>query len=281
MKAGIDDLGSGSFRGFSCIVLSDCGATQLNEKAMQIRAETGLTEFHGKEFRVARDSKAYMSFFQAIYDALTSGGEYTSFQLMHKDNYKDIFEDFSKRVAGGTLAKLRSAAPEYTKRKAGELFALARELGEIEKCSGEVDIDMDWDQPDDERAAREVMSIQGNFATLITDANDGLRLLANAFKKQRFPNGPRFGKIRPCDSKDSVLVQAADVIANFGVNYLKSKLRLEKSNSSRTEAEKARIFASIFPTDAMQKGTLSVTVDNDLDGGINDNPRFQIMAFSS
>lgn len=279
MKAGIDDFGSGRFRGYSCIVLSNRGATQLNEKAMRIRADAGLQEFHGKEFRAVRDLKAYKSFAQAIRDALALEGEYASFQLVHEDIFKEIFVDFAKQVADGTLAKVGSAPPEFILRKAGELFALARGLGEIKHCSGEVDIDMDWDHPDDEQAAREVMSIHGNHAAIITDAKDGLRRLANAYKNQRFPTGPRFGNIRPCDSKNSVLVQAADVIANFGVNYVKSQLRRGATNSSQTEAEKASIYASIIPTEALPTNTLAVTVENVLNGGLNDNIRFQIMAF--
>lgn len=279
MKAGIDDFGSGNFRGFSCIVLSDLGATQLHNTAMTIRTKAGLNEFHGKEFNVKRDSAAYASFAQAIRDALVLDGEYAAFHLVHEDIFNDIFKKFAKRIADGTLAKLGSAAPEYTQRKAGALFALARDLSEITHRSGEVDIDMDWDHPNDKQAAKEVMSIPGGFAAIITDAKDGLRRLANAYKDQCFPAGPRFGEIRPCDSKDSVLVQAADVIANFGVNCIKRQLRGGTTSSSRTEAEKARIFASIIPVKPLPTSKLTVTADNVLAGGLNDNLRLQIEAF--
>jgi hypothetical protein len=82
--------------------------------------------------------------------------------------------------------------------------------------------------------------------------------------------------LRVCDSKDALIVQAADVIANFGVNYVKSKLRT--SGASHREATKAAIFERLIPngTPFASAPSLVVTDSNTLDGASSDTLRFEL-----
>ncbi len=47
MKAGVDDTGSGDFKGFSCILFTDDGAEFLEKRGREILSKAGLSEFHG------------------------------------------------------------------------------------------------------------------------------------------------------------------------------------------------------------------------------------------
>jgi len=74
-----------------------------------------------------------------------------------------------------------------------------------------------------------------------------------------------------------MLVQPADLLANFGVAAVKAHLRSATSSaSSLTEAEKARIFNAVASSATIPTGTLSVTAANVLAGSIKDNLRLQL-----
>ena len=71
-----------------------------------------------------------------------------------------------------------------------------------------------------------------------------LALLANAYRKQCFPQSPEIHRsgLSIVDSATSLLVQAADVLGNFSMNYLIHNLA--PTTPGRTK--KAQIFESVF-----------------------------------
>lgn len=277
MKAGVDDFGSGCFKGFSCIVIRDAGVAELESRGNEALSDLGLAEFHGSEFDPARQAGAYEGFACAIRDSLLVGGGYAAFHLFHRDLFQQIFEKFASRVASRALTRLMNQAPDFALTKAGALFSLARELGEIHHSAGQlVAVEMDQDQEGDEEAGLKPVALRGTLGAIFTDTTDALVRIANAYRRQQFPNGPEIGSLRVTDSKNSILVQAADVLANFGVAYVKSQIRAGGSSSCR-EAEKARIFASVVPPSPLPMGTLTVTSANVLAGSLNDNIRMQVI----
>ena len=71
-----------------------------------------------------------------------------------------------------------------------------------------------------------------------------LAMLAEGYRKQQFPKSPELNPsaIAIVDSSTSFLVQAADVVGNFSMNYVIRNLA--STTASRTK--KAEIFDSVF-----------------------------------
>ena len=127
MKAGIDDFGSGEFYGFACVIAGDQGAIELNSRGREILAAGNIDEFHGSQLNVenADEVRAYEEFAAAIKKTLTTHGEYAAFRLLHRNLFRTLFKEFSRRVAGNVLTPLTSRVPEFALDKQ-ELSSLLR-----------------------------------------------------------------------------------------------------------------------------------------------------------
>ena len=246
MRAGIDDFGSGEFTGYSCIVISDQAAGHLNERGKQILDEAGIEEFHGKDFDPS-EREPYRAFVEAIREALVTHGGQAAFQLVHHSTFTEIFVRHAGKVADGVLEQLRGRPHPFVRAKMGGLFAFGRVLVELPAES--VVVEMDWGAPGDVEAAREVLGVMGQGAALLEDAARVAARIADARFQAMKSGAPRLREVHVVDSSDSILVQAADVIANFGTNYVKSHLRDEDSPGSAKESTKAEIFEGLLPED--------------------------------
>ena len=74
-------------------------------------------------------------------------------------------------------------------------------------------------------------------------------------------------------------MQAADVVANFGTNYIKTLLRpTSGTKSSPTEAAKAELFKKLLPLDTSLPSVseMTVTLANELDGSSTAGLRFEL-----
>ena len=78
-------------------------------------------------------------------------------------------------------------------------------------------------------------------------ANEQLRRLE---KKGIKLEGMSFSSVRFVKSEDDLVVQAADLIANFGLAYLRSKIRTDKGTA--TEQAKANLFRMFLEKDPDQ-----------------------------
>ncbi len=282
LRAGVDDCGSGPFKGYTCLVCTDLGATELKHTGLELLHSAGIPRFHGREFNSGckQQLEAYEGFARAISTTLKQRGEYAAFQLVHQEIHKAVFEDFSGRVVGDVLTQFREQAPEFATAKAGALFSLARCLGEIPHHSGTVvAVELDQDQDGDELAGAASVGLAGDYGAVLTTASDALVSVANAYKRQLFRAGPSIDRLRVCSSTDSILIQAADLLANFGLAWVKSQLRCG-SKSSERESVRARIFSEIVPVSPLPAScSLRVTEIGNLDGTIDDNLRFVLTAF--
>ena len=282
LRAGVDDCGSGPFRGYACVVIADAGVADLERVGRELLDSAGLARFHGREFHSGCEEQleAYGGFACAVREALERHGEYAAFQLVHEDEHNAIFEGFAGRVVDGVLTQFLGRTPEFAMAKAGALFSLARCLGEIPHHSGTtVAVELDQDEVGDERAGAAGLELGGNHGMLATTASDALVRVVNAYKHQRFPAGPSISTLSVGPSSNSMLVQAADLLANFGVASVKSRVR-EGSQSGERERVRAGIFESIVPPAPLPvSSTLRVTEKSELEGTVADNLRFVLTAF--
>jgi len=71
-----------------------------------------------------------------------------------------------------------------------------------------------------------------------------LSILADGYRKQQFPQAPQLDRpgITIVSSADSLLVQAADVLGNFSLNYLFRKL----GPTTHGRSVKAQVFEEVF-----------------------------------
>lgn len=277
MRAGVDDFGSGTFTGFSCIVLSHAGARELEARGRSILSGAGMTEFHGKNFDPAH-AVHYEDFVDVIHGVLEAHGESAAFQLVHRTVFQQIFESFAERLGDAVLTKLRGAPNAFVSEKLGAMMALVRVLhGLSGRGLPAVTVEMDWGAPADVAASIEPLALAGQHAAILTDASDAAVRLANAYRTQIAPHSPSIERLAVCDSRNSLVVQAADVVANFGINYVKSQLRASGASSHR-ESTKAAIFARLLPSASSFTSApgLFVTADNNLDGTPDDNLRFEL-----
>lgn len=278
----MDDCGSGPFKGYACLICSDVGAAELEHTGRELLRRAELARFHGREFNSGCEQEldVYERFARAIRDALERHGQYAAFQLVHGKTHRTVFAEFAGRVADGVLSQFRERAPEFATAKAGALFSLARCLGEIPHHGDTtVAVELDQDQDGDEHAGAAVVGLAGDHGPLLTTASDALVRVANAYKRQLFPAGPAISTLSAGPSASSMLVQAADLLANFGVASVKSRLR-EGSESGEREAVRARIFESIVPRAPLPaSSSLRVTERSELDGTVDDNLRFVLTAF--
>lgn len=282
LRAGVDDCGSGPFKGYACVILHERGAAELESSGRALLAQSGLKRFHGREFNsgAQQEVAAYEGFVHAIGDVLRQYGEYAGFQLFHEHTYKAVFAEFAARVTGGVLSQFRDGVPEFATSKAGPLFWLARCLGEIpHRGRDAVAVELDQEQDDDAQAGTTVVGLAVSRGALLTTTSDALVRLTDAYKRQRFPTGPSIGTLSVGPSDGSILVQAADVLANFGMASLKSRLRTG-STSGANERARARIFESIMPCEPRPPdSSLWVTANNELRGEVDDNLRLVLTAF--
>ncbi len=108
MKAGIDDFGSGDFKGFSCVVLGAAGADDLEREGRAILSAAGLTEFHGKGFRVSQ-ADAYEKSLCAVKRALESHGDLKKWASEHRKGSPRQF--YEARIDPTTEAALGAYLP--------------------------------------------------------------------------------------------------------------------------------------------------------------------------
>jgi len=280
MRAGVDDLGSGDFKGFACVVVPAYAVADLESSLQPVLDAVGLPEFHGKEFHPDQEP-AYQSLATELKRVLKRSGEYASFHLIHESVVKEVFVDFATRVARDVLATVGhpgSDTTDYLTTKVGPLFWLVRELQAL-PADQQVSVEIDRERERDEYLEAEPVVLPG--APAVTAAKI-LGMLSRSYAKKQFPGGCHVDEVGFADSRNSMLVQVADFIANFGVAHVKHHLRT--SGASRREETKAAIFQSLLedrpPTEFFDslRGRVVVTSENTLSGDRDANVRFQLTA---
>lgn len=245
LVAGIDDIATerALSSGWSYVVLPKADAAHFSSRAQAFLAPAGLTEFHAKEFKPSRakQCKAYENLLSALRKTAENAALCLLACSLYDDTFHPTFTSFSARITQNVFGNLGvsdqtviAAAPKA----ASPLFTLMRLLTAPE---GAVlsSIEMDQDIPLSTFAAQTFVAHGKSLP-----ATQLLAILAEAYRKQYFPRSPQLfpSGLAFVDSPLSFLVQAADVLGNFSVNYLMSKL----GTVTKGRAMKSKIFETVF-----------------------------------
>lgn len=279
IKAGLDDTGSGVFKGYGCIMLRDAAAAELEREGRKLLAAAGLPEFHGREFNPDNQNEvvAYEAFARLIGKGLEKHVGYVAVQFIHDSVYRSVFAGMAPRLTSSVMTALRGRPSNFCDSKAGAMFFLARTLaGSGQPADAQVLVELDPEQESDLAESQRHLGLRGNLGGSLTPAADALVQIANSYKRQQFPKGPAIGRLELRKSEQSILIQAADVVANFGLSQVKECARGGAQGGTR-ERERARIFRLLGPIEqGAAVGALSVDANNNLVGSEDDNVLIQI-----
>jgi len=243
--AGIDDIATerALSAGWSFVVLPKTDANQFSADARALLAAGRLTEFHAKLFKHknARECKAYEDLLSLLRKSSESAALCLLACSLYDDTFHPTFTSFAARIMVNVLQTLGISDPAVVAaapKAASPLFTMLRLLkAPDDTAMTSIEIDED--------AALSTFGVQ----TLVANgkpmpATHLLAMLADLYRRHCFPQSPRVHSsgIAFVDSASSLLVQAADVLGNFSVNYLMSKL----GTVTMGRAAKAKIFESVF-----------------------------------
>lgn len=262
MRVAVDDIGIGDVQGFTAFATSAEGVRAFEDGANGILHTSGLAHFHGREFR-PEHRPAYEQFCDLIRRNLEEHGGFAAFQVMPRNFFSELLERFPVRISDAVLETIGhpgSATTDLMTTKAGALVWLAR-FTQVVVRPAEMEVLIARDQLQDDSLNTAPVVIP---AGLIEPATDLLSRIGNEYARHVFPGGPRISRLRLVDANVEAVVQAADVIGNFGMNYVKSVLRAG-SAASATETTKAQIFQHAFQSEAIPHAAgavYSVTAQN-------------------
>ncbi|MBL9085166.1 MAG: hypothetical protein JNK76_25395 [Planctomycetales bacterium] len=242
MFVAVDDIGSGDVYGFTAFATSQAGAAALRNDAAAILRQAGLACFHGCEYRPS-DRPAYEQFTRLIRQTLIKHGGFAVFQVMPRPVFNDVFRDFPERVSTTVVQRLGHPGSDVTdlmSTKAGALVWLTRFTQGVLRPPT-MDVLVARDQLRDDALNTAVVVIPAGLAMQSAEL---LARLGNQYAEQVFPGGPRISNLQMVDARTDPIIQAADVIGNFGMNFLKSELR--GGGGSANETAKATMFADAF-----------------------------------
>lgn len=267
MRAGVDDCGSGLFTGFACVILPARAAGVLEQRGNEALKSVGIDRFHGRHFNPDTQRDAYREFLAAVHASLSEDGAHGALQLYHKDHVD--LEAFAKMVTERVLQELRGRTPRVAASLAGAMFFLCREFGQL-RTTEPIDVELDPRQVDDAKNLARPFALAGNSVALLLDEAEALVRVSNGYKKACGFSGPDIASVVTSRGR---LVQASDVIANFGLAWVKHCLRPPDVPSSERDRIRAGLFAETFDVEALPPGHGLSVAGSELRGGANANLR--------
>jgi hypothetical protein len=248
LAVGADDVATGSQEcsGYSYIIIPQAHRAQFERDAAGILGLAGMTSFHANQFRDS-ESAAYQSFLEQIDRYAKNSLQFRAIIALQSRKMRDELDGFSERLISKTVETAVTnwttapVDPKFIRTVASFAPALVNLLREARKLAPSATISVELDEDDLNRELHSLsLPIGGqNFsaAWLLTTA-------LNGYRKRQFPDAPEFltGAVRPVQDEKSPLVQAADVLGNFSMNFVFWKLGI----TSRGKVRKAEIFDHVF-----------------------------------
>ncbi len=239
---GADDFATGGQEcaGWTYFILPERFYFDFVKQGKAILAKTKLPAFHGKEYK-RRFKSEYGEFLKLIMEFSKKSPQSVAMNMLLSRKCKTDLEAFSKRViaksyinAGISNNKVVNAIQQYVT----PLFSLLRAtqgLGPDIAMRVELDNDIKFEDLDS-------LTFISNRKTITAKWLLGVTL--NAYRRKYFSNSPMFNKsiVTSIDDKDSVMVQAADVMGNFSMAY--TFVKLGKATTGRKE--KANLMKHVF-----------------------------------
>jgi hypothetical protein len=243
LVAGLDDIATERqlTSGLSFVVLPKAEAAQFVTQARQL-LPSGLSEFHANDLnsKDVSECQAYEDFLSLLRKTAETAPASLLVCSLNNQTWHNGLTSFAARIVSNVFATLGvrdSNILAGASDAAPSLFTLPRLLKIPSAALSSLDIDQNTETG---RFALRTVSVNGSSMP----ATQLLALLANAYRKQQFPHSPEIHRsgISIVDSATSFLVQAADVLGNFSMNYLIRNLA--PTTPGRTK--KAEIFESVF-----------------------------------
>jgi len=245
LLVGLDDLATERqlTSGWSVVALPLGEASRFSAKAAAL-LPTGMTEFHAATFNSsdAASRKAYTDFLSLLRTAAESGPGSLLATTLNNKSWHTSLTTFADKFVPTILAGqgiVDQAVIQGAADAAPSLFTLVRLLDSHPGSALLRRLEMDKNTKTG-RFAIQNLAVRG--VSLL--APDLLAILVNGYRNQLFPLSPAISPsgIVVVDSASSFLVQGADVLGNFSLNYLIRSLG--PTTPGRTK--KAEIFEHVF-----------------------------------
>jgi hypothetical protein len=246
LSAGLDDIATERqmTSGWSFVVLPTTAVPQFSADAQKL-LPSAKNEFHAKDLNIgdAVECQAYKEFLSLLRKtAEASLGSILACSVNDQTWHADL-TGHADRLVTGVLANLGvadKAVADGAKDAAPSLFTLHRLMNSPAKTAATVTLlEIDKNTTTGLFAAKSVVINKKSMP-----ATRLLAMLSNGYRKQRFLQAPELdaAAIAVVDSEASFLVQGADVLGNFAMNYLIRNL--VSATPGRTK--KAQIFEDVF-----------------------------------
>jgi hypothetical protein len=245
LRAGIDEVATetAACDGFTVFCLPEAFVTEFTAETKKLLKAAGISSFHGVDCKDA-NSKAYADFLSLAHAFLRKSPQSFTACRMFSPKVKAELQGFGDLLVKGAIEQaLGTGHPAVSGLQPyflplATLAAVSRELAP----SSEVRIDMDEHSSFGDLAAvaHQVGGTSIMAATL-------LKAMYNAYARKlhdRTPLLPDDGVKVMKDSK-SALIQAADVIGHFAMNYMFMRL----GHTSKKKVLRGKMLADAFGSD--------------------------------
>lgn len=242
---GCDAVGtSSSWDGWAYFALPEPLIREFGREAAKILGDTSLSQFHGKDYR-RRYADNYKAFLRLIAGKLIKGETgAAAFALFGPEFRQDLIAFIEKAIgkaAGRTPLKDAIGGEELIAAIKTYSFPSMTMLNVMDGLGADKVVTAYLD--DDERHP-DLQTVSCQIDGHAIRGSAILKACMRAYQKARFPSSPS-----PSDSpfhirkaKHDFLIQAADMIGNFGMASLFNKI----GRHSNTNDEKAQIFRDVF-----------------------------------
>lgn len=240
--AAIDDIATGTqvSSGWSYVIIDETLEAEFEEKTRPLLKGNALPKFHGKEYK-KRFKQNYIDFMKIIKEYAVNSDQSLIACVLLSQGWKDQFMGFAERLAENPLKLngiIDGSVIEPMKQLTPSLFSmqnLTKEMGVQNSIQIKVD---------DHNNTRGFNQVSTKVKGLELTGEWFLTRIYNGYRKQQFPNSPVLQDkcIKVVKDEDSMLVQAADIVANFSTAYIYKKL----GKTSKAINDKAEIFDEVF-----------------------------------
>ena len=246
IRAGIDDLRTERqlIEGWAYFVIEKVLLEEFSQKASDLLEGIALNSFHGKNYK-RRFKDKYLEFLKLCREYSEKSDISLIAVVLQNEQWKNQYLPFTERVIKNVYGKNDIEDSEIvtsTQKLTAPLFTLqnlTKELSSDLQMKIVVDSHKVTENFDDLQ-----IEVSNSIGSTTMSSKQLLNVVYNGYRKLQFPNSPTLidngVSVKP--DENSFLIQAADIMGNFSLSYIKKKLGEE----SKTINEKVEIFSEVF-----------------------------------
>lgn len=220
---GLDDLAEGDHKvlGFAALSIDREQMPKLVGAVHLLLNRSGMSEFHGSEFGPQYEA-FYDLFLAAVVEAMESGRHGSALiryqsACRFRDNLK-FGEELLTKALLPKLSKPNVRLVNALGECSGWIALLAHNWGDI--APGVLTAEVEMDSDNSKEALKTETVVEGALRDGQWAVMTWHNALCSVLAKKGRPTC-RLARFRIADSKDSVIVQAADVLGNFSLSHLR------------------------------------------------------------